>query len=73
MADTRFYKSIAILGLVTVAAASTYLLRDESSAIAAQPGGGGDPCWHVGVSDWQCPDSSMMRTSEYITSVSITV
>jgi hypothetical protein len=71
MPGSRFRNSIAVLGIITVAGATAYVLSGD--AIAAQPGGGSGPCWHVGVSDWDCPDSTMVRGPDYITSVSMTV
>ena len=72
MAGSRFRNSIVVFGIITVVAATAYALSGNA-AIAAQPGNGSGPCWHVGVSDWDCPDSTMARSSDYITSVSITV
>ena len=77
MAGSRLRRSIVLLGLVTVAAVSAYLLsRDTASA--AQTGSQvallNGPCWHVGVSDWVCPDSTMTAgRSDNVTSVSLTV
>jgi len=81
MAGSRLRTSIVVLGLVAVAGGAMYVLSDDTptSASAAQPGGAvlaieSGPCWHVGVSDWTCPDSTMaVRSSDYVTSVSITV
>jgi hypothetical protein len=75
MGRSRLRNSIVGLGLVTAVVAIMYVLYDgpAGSASAAQTGGGGDPCWHVGVSDWTCPDSMMARTSDYITSASLTI
>jgi hypothetical protein len=81
MAGSRLRNSIVVIGLVTAAGGATYALSDgtPTSASAAQPGGAvvaiqTGPCWHVGVSDWTCPDSMMaVRSADYVTSVSITV
>ena len=72
MAGSTLRNSVVVLSVIAVAAVSAYLLSG-SPANAAQPGGGSGPCWHVGVSDWECPDSMMVRTSDYVTGVSITV
>lgn len=78
MAGSRLRNSIVVLGLVTAAAVSAYLLSRDT-ADAAQPGGRqvallSGPCWHVGVSDWTCPDSTMSTgRADYVTSVSVTV
>jgi hypothetical protein len=80
MAGSRLRNSIVVLGLVTAALGGAYVLSDDSpaSASAAQPGARtavlmSGPCWHVGVSDWTCPDSMMVRSADYVTSVSVTV
>lgn len=72
MPGSRLRNSIVVLSLIAVAAVSAYVLSGNP-ANAAQPGGGSGPCWHVGVSDWECPDSMMVRSPDYITSVSMTV
>lgn len=71
MPASRFRNSIVVLGIISVVAVTAYVLSGDA-AIAAQPGGGGGPCFHVAVSDWDCPDSTMSR-ADYITSVSVTV
>jgi hypothetical protein len=81
MAGSTLRNSIIVLGLVTAALGGAYVLSDDSaaSANAAQPGGRtvvlmSGPCWHVGVSDWTCPDSMMaVQSADYVTSVSVTV
>lgn len=81
MAGSRLRNSIVVLGLVTASLGITYALSDDSpaSANAAQPSSRtavllSGPCWHVGVSDWTCPDSTMaVRSADYVTSVSVTV
>lgn len=72
MAGSRLRNSIVVLGLFAILAAATYVLSGNP-ANAAQPGGGSGPCWHVGVSDWDCPDSMAVRGAEYVRNVSITV
>ena len=72
MAGARLRKSIIVLGVIAVAAVSAYVLSG-SPANAAQPGGGSGPCWHIGVSDWTCPDSMAASSADYITSVSVTI
>lgn len=82
MTGSRLRNSIVALGLVAAAVGASYGLSNSAPAAAnaAQPSSRAavaqltGPCWHVGVSDWTCPDSTFAaRTSEYITSVSITV
>jgi hypothetical protein len=80
MAGSRLGNLIVLLGLVTVTAATTFVLSGGTtvSAHAAQPVARAamfiGPCWHVGVSDWDCPDSMMVvGSADYITSVSVTV
>ena len=72
MTGTRLRNSIALLGILAVVAVTAYAFLGDA-AIAAQPGGGSGPCWHVGVSDYECPDSTMVRGPDYVRSVSITV
>ena len=71
MPASRFRNSFVVLGIITVVAATAYVLSGDA-AIAAQPSGGGGPCFHLAVSDWDCPDSMMVRP-DYVTGVSITV
>ena len=81
MAGSRLHNSIVVLGLVTAALGVAYVLSDgtPTPAGAAQPSGRtmaimSGPCWHVGVSDWTCPDSTMaVRSADYVTSVSVIV
>jgi hypothetical protein len=78
MSDSRVRSLIVGFGLVTVTAVTTYVLSNEPanaaqvSSQSAQLIAG--PCWHVGLSDWQCPDSMMIASRpDYVTSVSMTV
>ncbi len=76
MARLRLRYLILVFSLITGTALSA--CASEDSADAAQPGGRvavlTGPCWHVGVSDWTCPDSTMMASRpDYVTSVSMTV
>ena len=77
MAGSRLRNSIVVLVFVTVAAVSAYLFS-RGTADAAQPSGRqvallSGPCWHVGVSDWVCPDSLAVRSADYVTSLSLTI
>lgn len=72
MSGSRLRNSIVVLGVLSVAVAAAYV-RSGNPAIAAQPGGGSGPCWHIGVSDWDCPDSMAVGSPDYITSVSVTI
>ena len=76
MAGSRLRTSIVAFGLVVVAIVTAYA-TSRGTASAAQPGGPvsilSGPCWHVSVSDWVCPDSLFVRSSDYITSLSLTV
>lgn len=71
MAASRLRNSMIVLGFFAVAAVAAYALSNPANA--AQPGGGSGPCWHIGVSDWDCPDSMAVRSPDYITSVSVTI
>jgi hypothetical protein len=81
MAGSRLRNSIIVLGLVTATLGVAYVLSNDTPtpANAAQPNTRtvvmlSGPCWHEGVSDWRCPDSTMaVRSADYVTSVSVTV
>jgi hypothetical protein len=72
MPGTPFRSSIAVLGIIAVVGAIACTTSGDA-AIASQPGDGSGPCWHVGVSDYECPDSTMVVGPDYVRSVSITV
>ena len=76
MAGSTLRNSTLVCSLVIGTAVTA--CASEDSANAAQPGGvvavQSGPCWHVGVSDWTCPDSQMVASRpDYVTGVSITV
>ena len=80
MARSRLRTWIVIL-VVFAATGTIYTLSrgTPNSANAAQPSSRTaalltGPCWHVGVSDWTCPDSTMyVRSADNVTTVSVTV
>jgi hypothetical protein len=78
MARSRLRTSMIAVALVLGGMITTFLLFDDDSASAAQASGQfsimSGPCWHVGVSDYTCPDSTMAASGyDLITSVSLTV
>jgi hypothetical protein len=78
MARSRLRTSMIAVALVLGGMITTFLISDDDSASAAQPGRQfsimSGPCWHVGVSDYTCPDSTMAASGyDLITSVSLTV
>ena len=73
MAGSKLRNSIIALGLLIGAAITTYVVSADGASLAAQPGGGSGPCWHVGVSDWDCPDSMAVSRPDYVTGVSVTI
>ena len=79
MAGSRLRNAIVALIFAAAAGTTFTLSRSLGSANAAQPSARtvallSGPCWHVGVSDWTCPDSTMaVRSADYVTSVSVTI
>lgn len=78
MPGSTLQNSLVVLSLVTITAGAVYVgARADQPALggAAQTLYADGVCYHTGVSDWVCPDSSMRFTpsADYITSVSVTL
>lgn len=78
MSGSALRNALVVVGLMTGTAAFTYVLSSSGSASAAQTSGAkylvqAGPCWHVGLSDWECPDSMAVNRADQIASISVTI